>query len=225
MTRRRVQPADDVLADVMDELQQVFAALDALGRRFADVVGGTLQPSREHVASLRPAIFDLLAAHGELVTGAGIVTAPGLLADAPRWLEWWWTTTRGAPEALRVNLDPAAPDFYDYTTTDWYATPKRTRLARMAGPFVDFACTNEYAITLSSPVHDGGEMLGVAAADVPVASIERRVLPTLVSLDRAVALTNADGRVITSNTPAVLTGQRIDARTASASSWLLVETS
>ena len=124
-----------------------------------------------------------------------------------------------------MNLDPAAPDVYDYTTTDWYATPKRTRRARMAGPFVDFACTNEYAITLSSPVHAGGQMLGVAAADVLVSSIERRVLPTLVSLDRAVALTNADGRVIMSNTSAVVTGQRLDARTPSASSWLLVETS
>ncbi|HKE78300.1 MAG TPA: cache domain-containing protein [Solirubrobacteraceae bacterium] len=225
MTRQRVQPADDVLGDVMGELEQVFAALAALGARFADLVEQTGQPSREHVASLRPAIFDLLAAHRELVTGAGIVTAPGLLADAPRWLEWWWTTTRGAPEALRVNLDPGAPDFYDYTTTDWYATPERTRLARMAGPFVDFACTNEYAITLSSPVHAGGEMLGVAAADVLVSSVEGRVLPTLVALDRAVALTNADGRVITSNTPAVVTGQRVDAGAQGASSWLLVETS
>ena len=74
-------------------------------------------------------------------------------------------------------------------------------------------------------MHAGGETLGVAAADVLVSSIERRVLPTLVSLDRAVALTNADGRVITSNTSTVVTGQRLDARTPSAASWLLVETS
>jgi hypothetical protein len=170
----------------------------------------------------------VLAEHPELVAGAGLIMAPGVLADAPRWLEWWWTGARGAPEPLRVNLDPAAPDFYDYTTADWYATPERTREPRMAGPYVDLACTNEYAITLSSPVVCGGGLAGVVAADLLVASVEARVLPALAGLDRPVALTNADGRVIASNSPTLAPGQRVPvgehaARASSVRSWLLVE--
>lgn len=230
----RVQPADAAIGDVVEELDSVFAALDGLGAQFGALVAGRETELRiEDLESLRPTILGLLAAHKELIKGAGIVTAPGLLADAPRWLEWWWMTRRGAPEALRVNLDPAAPDFYDYTTTDWYSTPRQTRLARAAGPYVDYACTNEYAITLSSPVWSADDaMVGVAAADVLVASLERRLLPALAALDRPAALTNTDGRVIASNSCSLLPGQRLtpgdDAVTCASSgspmrSWLLVE--
>jgi hypothetical protein len=196
-----------------------------------DGAGG--HPRREELEALRPSIFSMLGAHAELVTGAGVITAPGLLADAPRWLEWWWTGERGVPEALRVNLDPVAPDFFDYTLAEWYATVEQTREPRMAGPYVDYACTNEYAVTLSCPVRAGaGAFAGVAAADVLVSSIERRVLPALAALERPVALTSADGRVIVSNAASLVPGRRVGldgpaargVRAASpVRSWLLVD--
>lgn len=201
---------DELLGDVMGELERVLAGLTDLGAAFGALAGDPLR--RADVATLRPAILALLAEHGELVTGAGVVTAPGLLADAPRWLEWWWGPD---PELLRVNLDPAAPDFYDYTTTEWYTATEPC----LAGPYVDFACTNEYAITMSVPVAG----FGVAAADVLVASLERRVLPTLMALDRQVALTNAGGRVIASNAPELAPGLRVDVGDARATGWLLVD--
>jgi hypothetical protein len=205
-----VRAAGEVLGDVTAELEQVFADLEHLGAAFAALDARPLR--RADVETLRPAILALLSAPEYLVSGAGVVTAPGLLADAPRWLEWWWTSDRGAPEPLRVNLDPAAPDFYDYTTSAWFTA----RTACMTGPYVDYACTNEYAITLSVPV----DRLGVAAADVLVTSLERRVLPALLALERPTALTNADGRVIASSDPALAPGLRIDVRGAG---WLLVE--
>ncbi|HEY7076940.1 MAG TPA: GntR family transcriptional regulator [Solirubrobacteraceae bacterium] len=223
--RSGARPEAEPLRRIAGELERVFAALEDLGARFgALVAGGELR--REDLEPLRPPIFGVLAAHRGLVAGAGIITAPGLLADAPRWLEWWFTGARGAPEPLRVNLDPAAPDFYDYATADWYATPERTREPRMAGPYVDLACTNEYAITLSVPVVCGGAMAGVAAADLLVASVEERVRPALAGLDRSLALTNADGRVIASNSAALPPGERLPAGAPAAGSvrsWLLVE--
>ncbi|HWK28332.1 MAG TPA: GntR family transcriptional regulator [Solirubrobacter sp.] len=218
------EAADQALEAVAAELEGVLGELDALGAQFAALVGSG-RVRREDLADVRPAIFALLSAHGELVTGAGIVTAPGLLSDAPLWLEWWWTDGRGgAPEALRVNLDPAAPDFYDYTGLDWYATPVRALAPRMAGPYVDYACTNQYAITFSAPVIADGAILGVAAADVLVTSLERRVLP---ALGRPAALVNADGRVIVSSSPAVRPGQRLDVSGAAVvspvPSWRVVD--
>src|SRR6185295_1720745 len=203
-------PAAEVLGDVADELDRVFAGLADLGRAFGALEGDPL--SRTDVETLRPDIFALLAAHEDLLNGAGVVTAPGLLADAPRWLEWWWGP---GPEPLRVNLDPAAPDFYDYTTTEWFAATEPA----MSGPYVDYACTNEYAITLSVPVPG----FGIAAADVLVANLERRVLPTLVAIDRPVALTNGDGRIIASNAAALAPGLRVRVPPEAAAGWLLVE--
>jgi hypothetical protein len=123
-----------------------------------------------------------------------------------------------------VNLDPAAPDFYDYTTTAWYGTDA----PRLSGPYVDYACTNQYAITMSLPVHGPGGFLGVAAADVLVSSLERRVAPALGALGRPVALTNAHGRVIASSEPAVAPGRRLAlddgrVRPAPIPGWLLVD--
>jgi hypothetical protein len=209
MSGVRVRPAGELLGDVIGELDRVFAALAELGAAFGALGGDP--PRRSDVETLRPAIFALLADHAGLVNGAGVVAAPGVLADAARWLEWWWGP---GPEPLRVNLDPAAPDFYDYTTTEWFAATTPCT----AGPYVDYACTNEYAITLSVPVPGSG----VAAADVLVASLEQRVLPALVARDRPTALTNGEGRIIASNDPDLAPGLRVDAE---GPGWLLVETS
>ena len=73
-----------------------------------------------------------------------------------------------------------------------------------------------------------GAFLGVAAADVLVASLERRVAPALAALGRAAALVNADGRVIVSGTPAIASGERIavpEGAVQPIRSWLLVDVS
>jgi hypothetical protein len=231
----RIHTAGELFGDLMRAFGRVFADLDALAEQARKVAAMSRALERDDLVPLRPTIFDILARHRGLVAGAGIVTAPGLLADAPRWLEWWWTKSSGSPEELRVNLDPAAPDFFDYTRADWYATPERAGQRHVAGPYVDYACTNDYAVTLSTPIRRGKRMLGVAAADVLVSNLERHVLPVLSGFDRAVALTNADGRVIASNSPTFAPGHRVSADAPEAldgrrrphhpsiESWMLVD--
>src|SRR5215813_12507135 len=213
MSRRSSGSASDVLGDVVRDLERIFDALDTLGERTRAVVAGSssvgVPLQRNDLAPLQQVIFDILATHRDLVAGSGLITAPDLLRDTPRWLEWWWTTSAGTPEALRVNLDPTAPDFFDYTTADWYATPERTLTRQAAGPYVDYACTGEYAITLSVPILLDERLVGMAAADVLVSSIERRVLPALMSITHPVVLANVDGRVIASNSPQWTPGLRV----------------
>ena len=231
----QVRTAGELFGDLVHAFGRVFADLDALAEQTRKIAATSRTLVRDDLVPLREGIFDILARHRGLVAGTGIVTAPGLLADAPRWLEWWWMKSSGSPEELRVNLDPAAPDFFDYTRADWYATPERVGERHVAGPYVDYACTNDYAVTLSTPIRRGKRMVGVAAADVLVSSLERHVLPVLSGFDRAVALANADGRVIASNSPTWAPGYRVPtaARTslvgkhrphhASIESWLLVD--
>ena len=206
----RVIPAAEVLGPVIADLERVFDALSDLAARVA--AAGPAGPARRaDLVPLRPVIFDLLAAHRGLVAGAGVITVPGLLADAPRCLEWWWTSPSGDPEPLRVNLDPRAPDFYDYAAAPWFRATAGTGQHQVAGPYVDHACTGEYTLTLSTPLPHRDRPLGVAAADVLVASLEPLVLPVLAGLGYPVALTGPDGRVIVSTAPSWPPGLRLPA--------------
>jgi DNA-binding FadR family transcriptional regulator len=228
-----------------ESLERLFEVLEDLGRKLTDLAAAASGPSasgpsasgpstasgslhHEDLAKLRPAIFDLLASHRDLASGAGVITAPGVLADAPLWLEWWWTTPAGSPEQLRVNLDPAAPDFFDYTTAPWYEAADRLGTAQATGPYVDYFCTGEYTITLSVPVRLDGRFLGVAAADVLVPNLEGRLLPELLGMGRPVALTSPEGRVIAATTADLLPGTRGPAPGGPVASsplgrWLLAE--
>lgn len=105
----------------------------------------------------------------------------------------------------------AAPDFYDYTAAPWFRPTAEAGQRQVAGPYVDHACTGEYTLTLSTPLPHRDRPLGVAAADVLVASLEPLVLPAMASLGYPVALTGPDGRVIVSTAPSWPPGLRLPA--------------
>lgn len=201
----------DEWSSLADDLDLVFDHLQDLADAFvASVRSGLDAYGRQDVAELRPRIVDGLERFGELAVGSGIVAVPGLLSDAEYWLEWWWRRSGAEPAALRVTLDPAAPDFFDYATDEWFAHPLQTGDPHVAGPYVDHACTNVSTFTLAVPAFDDGRPLGVVAMDVPSVHIERRVMPALCGLERASVLTSRDGRVIASSDPGHAPGSLVD---------------
>jgi hypothetical protein len=199
----------EVLKQITDQFERIFVSLEPLAAAFADLAGAPVKARPDCLLGLRDVIFEVLERHNEFVSGAGAVAAPDTMPESRYWLEWWWTRTSGGPEALRVNLDPAAPDFFDYTSADWYVTPMRNSARHVAGPYVDYACTNEYALTVAVPVTVHDRFAGVAAADVLVSSLERRLLPALQSLSRPAVLLNAGGRVIASSSAEFASGMRV----------------
>lgn len=200
--------ATDALARISSDLEQLFDLLEPIATGFARIAG-LEQPVLEDLIDCRGAISDVISTPG-LIGGAGVIVAPGLLTNAEYWMEWWWAVPDRDPEALRANLEPSAPDFFDYTTADWYVTPERTGARHIAGPYVDYVCTNEYAITLAQPIRARGRFVGVAALDVPVTGFEAHVLPALRSLGPDATLVNATGRVIASTSNTMWPGQRLD---------------
>lgn len=199
----------DVLKGITAQFEQIFASLEPVAAGFAELVTGAVKNRSEDLFRLREITFGVLNTHNGLVAGAGAVAAPDTVPGSHYWLAWWWTRTSGGPEALRVNLDPAAPDFFDYTSADWYLTPMRDSAPNVAGPYVDYACTNEYALTVAVPVTVHDRFAGVAAADVLVSSLERQLLPALRTLSRPAVLLNSAGRVITSSSPEFASGMRV----------------
>ncbi|MGA5036929.1 PDC sensor domain-containing protein [Streptomyces capoamus] len=202
-------PETWVAARVGGALEAVFAAVAGIRADTAAllerVAAEGRRPASRDLAALRPGLH-LRLRHGELVSGAGFVAAPGLLADVPAWLEWWQTGADGAVRPLLLDLDPGRSAYSDYTHWDWFALPRDTGRRAVAGPYVDYLCSDEYSLTLSQPVRSRGGFAGVAAADVYLRHFEAAVLPLLRGLPGPARLVNARGRVAASADPAHLAG-------------------
>lgn len=198
-----------VAVQVGEALEAVFAAVDRTRTEtaalLAQVAAGDRSPASADLAALRPGLH-LRLAQEQLVSGIGFVAAPGLLTDVPAWLEWWQTTADGDVRPLLPDLDPHSSAYSDYTHWEWFALPRDTGRRAVAGPYVDYLCSDEYSLTLSAPVRVAGSFAGVAAADVYLRHFEARVLPLLRELPGPAHLVNARGRVTASADPARLAG-------------------
>ncbi|GII54000.1 hypothetical protein Pth03_23890 [Planotetraspora thailandica] len=192
-----------VLTLVGDMVGGVFASL----REVRDATARCVAPRGRRtvtadLAVLRPLLWGRLTGGGvaALIAGIGFIAAPGLLADAPWYLEWWQENPGGDPVQLLRDLDPSSSAFYDYTHWEWYSGPLSGAERTICGPYVDYLCTDEYSLTMSVPVVTGGVFAGVAAADVLVRRFEGAVLPALREIPAPAFLVNSGGRVVASNT-------------------------
>lgn len=131
-----------------------------------------------------------------LVTGAGFVAAPGMLSDA-HWHLAWWLGGAGGPRRLASVDDPASDQFRDYTALEWWRFPARTLTRHLTGPYVDYVCTDDYTVTITTPVLVAGEMVGVVGTDALVDRLEHELLPLLSAGGQSAALVNAAGRIVT----------------------------
>jgi hypothetical protein len=185
----------DAVTETTAETAELLLALAAEGRR----------PTTSDLAALRPGLHERLARLA-LMSGAGFVAAPGLLADAEAWLEWWQTGPGGDVRPLLLDLDPQHSAYSDYTHWEWYAMARDTGRRAVAGPYVDYLCSDEYSLTLSVPVTVAGRFTGVAAADVYLPDLEAAVMPVLQRLPGPACLVNSRGRVAVSTYPQHLAG-------------------
>lgn len=202
-------PEESVAARVRSAVETVF---DAVAATRADttallerVTAEGRRPATVDLAALRPGLHLRLAGN-ELVSGVGFVAAPGLLTDVPAWLEWWQTGSEGDVRPLLLDLDAEHSAYADYTHWDWFALPRDTGERAVAGPYVDYLCSDEYSLTLSAPVEVAGRFAGVAAADVYLRHFEAAVMPMLRQLPGPARLVNARGRVAASTDPRRLVG-------------------
>ncbi|MFR0356039.1 cache domain-containing protein [Streptomyces sediminimaris] len=202
-------PERAVAAGVRSALESVFEAVAATrtdtARLLDRVAAEGRRPATVDLAALRPGLH-LRLARQELISGVGFVAAPGLLGDVPAWLEWWQSDSDGGVRPLLLDLDPERSAYADYTHWDWFTVPRDTGERAVAGPYVDYLCSDEYSLTLSVPVRTAGHFAGVAAADVYLRHFEAAVLPMLRRLPGPAHLVNARGRVTASADPARLAG-------------------
>jgi hypothetical protein len=209
-TTSRAETLDEaarrVLGDVVRVLRRPRDGVRVCAESFAAIGDAARAEQRALCRADLEALVPLLrAAVRELpagVDGTGVVAAPGLLADAPLWLEWWRRGADGDAERLEVSFDPEHPAQFYYPDVEWFTVPQRRGVPWITGPFVDSGGTNRHLCTYSVPVYGGdGAFLGIAGADLRVGHVERVARRALSTIDAPAVLVNRDARVIASNEP------------------------
>ena len=66
--------------------------------------------------------------------GAGLVVAPGLLADEQRYLQWRQRRKDGSFAPLFLDVDTAGDDPYDYPEMEWFRVPAQQGRRMIGGP-------------------------------------------------------------------------------------------
>lgn len=209
MTRRGDIQA--VLAALAGLAEEAFAAVSDIENEIRERLCASRSPTRAALAGVEPIAVAAMSRPGSRIQGAGFVAAVGLLTAEKWWLEWFVREDDGRPNRLEVPTDPEAMGFHDYEPLAWYAVPRQTGRRHITGPYVDNLCTEDYTLTFSQPVIVDGRFAGVAGADIGVRAAERSLLPVLRSSTRRLAVVNADGRTLASNTGALVCGDLLDA--------------
>lgn len=140
------------------------------------------------------------------VYGAGFIAAIDLLSDARSHLAWW----QGADKRQLVLASQSVnKEHIDYSELEWYRVPLETSNPHVAGPYVDYLCSDEYTITIAVPLLIRGVFAGVAGLDLLVGEVERQLTPRFAALGHQVTLVNGVGRVVVSTDPRCATGDSV----------------
>ncbi|PJJ57476.1 hypothetical protein CLV56_1708 [Mumia flava] len=199
----------DVVATVDDYFLTLFARLEAMRDRVAALFDAGPVASSAASTAIAPLVRDLLT--DERVMGSGFVAGHGTLSDRALYLAWWQGEDR---HLLAESESPDSGDALDYTRHPWYRVPERTGRRHLAGPYVDFVCTDEYVMTATVPVLADGRMVGVVGADTLVETLEGMLLGLLREADPSALLVNDHGRAVVSASPRVATGSLVDLASA-----------
>ncbi|MBO1900546.1 hypothetical protein J4H92_01120 [Leucobacter weissii] len=207
MQETSVRSRDELLARVDEFFDGVFAPLEAWLPRLREQLSERLASGpltgTQLVALIASDVHAVLETGDRALYGAGYCADDEVVAEGNP-LAWWQGPDRSLLASSTFGPGQAA---IDLNRLEWYRVPAETHERHVAGPFVDYLCSNEITVTSSLPVMLGDRFAGVVCADVLVASLEDLLLPGLAALGEA-TLVNAGGRVVISADPDYETGDR-----------------
>ncbi|RWU23932.1 histidine kinase [Pseudomonas alkylphenolica] len=200
------------IGNIFDGLGVLSAQVACIWKQ-ARTAGG--RPRLRDLGCLEADAVRLLGIKSLRIHGAGVVLAPGEIADADMHIEWWCGESDHSVHPLKLDFNRRSDSFYNYLTMPWYSRVRDTGKPCVAGPFVDVNGTEEYIVAFSVPMFDGDRFIGVAAADVSLESLEPLLVRGLMRFPNEAVLLNADGRVLAANTPSWMAGDLVRPREAS----------
>ena len=189
----------DLAAEVRLILGRTVDLLVGMGRGVSEAFAKSAS-ARQLNTDVARNVLPSLASLDEIVHGLGFMAEVGVLPDSRYWLEWWQRAADGTFDRdYSHELDPHRDDFYDYGSKAYMTRPRETRQSSAAGPYIDHGGVDDYLVTVSVPVICGESFVGIMAADIRVASLERAVAPWLAKARGMCILLNDESRVLLSN--------------------------
>lgn len=205
--QKRDAALNEMLPRVDAFFDGVFAPLDAWLPRLAADVRAAISEGRLTGAQLtalaQHGAHEVLATTERPLYGAGYCASDAVVSEGNP-LAWWQGEERSLLASSTFGPGQAA---IDLVRLEWYRVPQETGRRHVAGPFVDYLCSNEITLTSAVPLIVDGAFWGVVCADVLVSSLERAMLTDLADVPN-VTLVNSGGRVVISTDPDFDTGQR-----------------
>lgn len=148
-------------------------------------------------AHMESRVREVLLAESRLI-GAGYVATEE--AALGRRMSWW--QRRDGTEGVIQRLDAAGHGLgdarSDIDAADWFVLPLQSGRPELAGPYVDYLCTEDLTMTYSQPVFRDGRTLGVVGCDVAVRHLEDEFHRVLHRCHETGIVATEEGRVIAS---------------------------
>jgi hypothetical protein len=189
----------ELAAELRFLFDRIVKLLQSMGRQISTSFERP-PDSRQLTSAVAASVLPSLGKLDDVVHGLGFMAEVGVLPDVEYWLEWWQRASDGTFDRdYSHQLDPARDDFYDYGSKAYLTRPKQTGKPSAMGPYIDFGGVDDYLVTVSVPVTSRGVFVGIMAADIRVASLERAVSPWLAQADGICVLLNSESRVLLSN--------------------------
>lgn len=201
--------APEHAAIVTDYFGRAIDALEGWKARFADDLRAARADGPVTVDVLDALVEPYAQRTFEIdlpVYGAGFIAALDSLADASSHLAWWQGDDRSQ---LVLAAQSVTKQHIDYSELEWYRVPLETGQVHVAGPYVDYLCSDEYTITVASPVVIDDAFVGVAGLDLLIDRVERDLTPRLARLGDDISVVNGIGRVLLSTSSRRETGDSI----------------
>lgn len=188
----------------------------------------------ERFTSLRGSLFDTTPIEQTRLDRLAEQLEPGCIEaishPAPRLVEgiglvWvgaehtsgmlWWRAQETMTARKHHVFNPESDSFYDYRNSVWFQGALTAPGFTIVGPFIDAWGTDYHALTASMKMEHEGDLTGVAAADLSIASLSATLDDVWADVPNAVLLGSED-RVIASNiallTPGLLLGPFLSGR-------------
>ena len=207
MSRSSVTP--QLLAtEVSAHVEPIYAPIEALGEKVVKCRRARGRLREENLSPVATMVRATLSRQ-PLYAGFGYVAETGVVdTDDSHFMLWWQVRGSGASR-LRLNLDPTSPDHYDYQSMPWFKSARDERRRVVHGPYVDYSGSELFTLTVTAPVLDGDDFLGVTGADLNFLELERQLVRVLRRAGTDACVVNDEGRVIATNTARWVVSSRI----------------
>lgn len=149
-------PSSDVLHEILTRVDAffdgVFAPLERWLPELKAELIGQLQGGRITGSQLAQVVeqgaYGVLDATERPLYGAGFCASDVVVSEGNP-LAWWQGPERSLLASSTFGPGQAA---IDLVRLEWYRVPERTGQRHVAGPFVDYLCSNEITITSALPM-------------------------------------------------------------------------